>query len=127
MAILKRNIHMHNLLKNFDYEFDEDAWDYKHKDHPYNKIYFSGERIYGSFYQKDDYIDTKIVAYNCWDNEGFAIQIDNTVTVQASTLMDDIDIEVVDSRHLKDDDTFEDQVREMIANVKSYVIANKNN
>ena len=41
--------------------------------------------------------------------------------------MDDIDIEVVDSRHLKDDNTFEDQVREMIANVKSYVITNKNN
>lgn len=127
IATLKRNIHLHNLLKNFDYEFDEDTWDNKHKDRPYNKIYFSGERIYGCFYQKDDYIDTKIVAYNCWDNKGFAIQIDDTVTVQANTLMNDIDIEVVDSRHLKDDNTFEDQVREMIANVKSYVITNKNN
>ena len=127
IATLKRNIHLYNLLKNFDYEFNTDAWINKHKDRPYNKIYFSGEHIYGSFYQKDDYIDTKIVAYNCWDNEGFTIQIDDTVTVQASTLMDDIDIEVVDSRHLKDDDTFDDQVREMIANVKSYVIANKNN
>lgn len=119
---IKHNIHLHRLLKDFDYRFHDYIGIGAEQPNAYTKINFSNERIYGCFELKDDTVQVKIVQYQCWDSSGFSVQLDNTTKIKASTTMDDIYIKIEDSRELKIDEYFTNNVQAMIENVKNYVI-----
>lgn len=119
---IKRNIHLHRLLKDFDYRFHDYIGIGVEQPNAYTKINFSNERIYGCFELKDDTVQVKIVQYQCWDSSGFSVQIDNTTKIKASTTMDDIYIKIEDSRELKIDEYFTNNVQAMIENVKNYTV-----
>ena len=80
------------------------------------------ERIYGHFELHDNLVQVKIIQYQCWDSSGFAIQLNDTTKIKASTTMDDIGIKIEDSRELKVDEHFTENVQTMIDNVKSYIV-----
>lgn len=119
---IERNIRLHDLLKDFDYRFYDYIGIEPEQPNAYTKINFSNERIYGHFELHDDLVEVKIVQYQCWDSSGFAVQLDNTTKIKASTTMDDIGIKIEDSRELKADEHFTENVQAMIDNVKSYVV-----
>lgn len=119
---IERNIRLHDLLKDFNYTFYDYIRVGTEQPNAYTKIYFSGERIYGCFEPKDDAIKVQIVQYQCWDPSGLAVQLDETTKIKAYASVDDIDIKIEDSRELKADEHFAENVRAMIDNVKSYVV-----
>ena len=119
---IERNIRLHHLLKDFDYRFHDYIGIGPEQPNAYTKINFSNERIYGRFELHNDRVQVKIVQYQCWDSSGFSVQLDNTTKIKASTTMDDIDIKIEDTRELKADEHFTDNVQAMIENVKSYVV-----
>lgn len=119
---IEHNIRLHDLLKDFDYRFHDYIGIGPEQPNAYTKINFSNERIYGHFELHDDLVEVKIVQYQCWDSSGFAVQLDNTTKIKASTTMDDIGIKIEDSRGLKVDEHFTENVQAMIDNVKSYVV-----
>ena len=119
---IERNIRLHHLLKDFDYRFHDYIDIGPEQPNAYTKINFSNERIYGRFELHNDRVQVKIVQYQCWDSSGFSVQLDNTTKIKASTTMDDIDIKIEDTRELKADEHFTDNVQAMIENVKSYVV-----
>lgn len=119
---IERNIRLHDLLKDFDYRFHDYIGIGPEQPNAYTKINFSNEHIYGRFELHDDLVEVKIVQYQCWDSSGFAVQLDNTTKIKASTTMDDIGIKIEDSRELKADEHFTENVQAMIDNVKSYVV-----
>lgn len=119
---IKRNIRLHNLLKDFDYRFHDYIAIGAEQPNAYTKINFSNERIYGHFELCDNLVQVKIVQYQCWDSSGFSIKVDDTTKIKASTTMDDIYIKIEDSRELKVDEHFADNVQAMIDNVKHYVV-----
>ena len=119
---IKRNIRLHDLLKDFDYRFHDYIGIGPEQPNAYTKINFSNERIYGHFELQDDFVQVKIVQYQCWDCSGFAIQLNDTTKIKASTTMDDIYIKIEDSRELKVDEHVTENVQAMIDNVKQYVV-----
>lgn len=119
---IENNIRLHHLLKDFDYTFRAYGDISSECPNAYNKIYFSGERIYGSFELHGDKVQAKIVQYQCWDPSGFAIQLDDTTKIKACAMVDDIDIKIEDIRELQADEHFTENVQSMIDNVKNYVV-----
>ena len=119
---IERNIRLHDLLKDFDYRFRDYIGIGPEQPNAYTKINFSNERIYGHFELHDNLVQVKIVQYQCWDSSGFAIQLNDTTKIKASTTMDDISIKIEDSRELKVDEHFTENVQTMIDNVKSYIV-----
>ena len=119
---IEQNIRLHHLLKDFDYRFHDYIGIGPEQPNAYTKINFSNERIYGHFELQDDLVQVKIVQYQCWDCSGFAIQLNDTTKIKASTTMDDIYIKIEDSRELKVDEHFTENVQTMIDNVKQYVV-----
>lgn len=119
---IERNIRLHDLLKDFDYRFHDYIGIGPEQPNAYTKINFSNERIYGHFELHDNLVQVKIVQYQCWDSSGFAVQLNDTTKIKASTTMDDIYIKIEDSRELKVDEHFTENVQTMIDNVKSYVV-----
>lgn len=119
---IENNIRLHHLLKDFDYTFRNYGDISSECPNAYNKIYFSGERIYGSFELHGDKVQAKIVQYQCWDPSGFAIQLDDTTKIKACAMVDDIDIKIEDIRELQADEHFTENVQAMIEHVKSYVV-----
>ena len=119
---IERNIRLHGLLKGFNYTFGNYGSISSEQSNAYNKVYFSNERIYGNFELHGDIVQVKIVQYQCWDPSGLAIQLDDTTKIKAYASVDDIDIKIEDSRELKADEHFAENVRAMIDNVKSYVV-----
>lgn len=119
---IERNICLHDLLKDFNYTFYNYGSISAEQSNAYNKVYFSNERIYGSFELHGDIVQVKIVQYQRIDSSGFSIQLDSTTKIKACTMMDDTDIKIEDSRELKADEHFAENVRAMIDNVKSYVV-----
>lgn len=110
------------MLKDFDYRFHDYIAIGAEQPNAYTKINFSNERIYGHFELCDNLVQVKIVQYQCWDSSGFSIKVDDTTKIKASTTMDDIYIKIEDSRELKVDEHFADNVQAMIDNVKHYVV-----
>lgn len=123
---IEHNIRLHDLLKNFDYRFHDYIGVGPEQPNAYTKINFSNERIYGRFELHDDIVQVKIVQYQCWDCSGFAVKLDDTTKIKASTTMDDIYIKIEDTRELKTDEHFTENVQAMIENVKNYVIKDYN-
>lgn len=123
---IERNIRLHDLLKDFDYRFHDYIGIGPKQPNAYTKINFSNERIYGRFELHDDIVQVKIVQYQCWDCSGFAVKLDDTTKIKASTTMDDIYIKIEDTRELKADEHFTKNVQAMIENVKNYVIKDYN-
>ena len=119
---IERNIHLHDLLKDFDYRFHDYIGIGPEQPNAYTKINFSNERIYGHFELHDNLVQVKIVQYQCWDSSGFTVQLNDTTKIKASTTMDDIYIKIEDSRELKVDEHFTENVQTMINNVKSYIV-----
>ena len=119
---IERNIRLHDLLKDFDYRFYDYIGIGPEQPNAYTKINFSNERIYGHFELHDNLVQVKIVQYQCWDSSGFAIQLNDTIKIKASTTTDDIGIKIEDSRELKVDEHFTENVQAMIDNVKQYVV-----
>lgn len=119
---IERNIRLHDLLKDFNYTFYNYGSISSEQSNAYNKVYFSNERIYGSFELHGDIVQVQIVQYQCWDPSGLAVQLDETTKIKAYASVDDIDIKIEDSRELKADERFAENVRAMIDNVKSYVV-----
>lgn len=119
---IERNIRLHDLLKDFDYRFHDYIGIGPEQPNAYTKINFSNERIYGHFELHDNLVQVKIVQYQCWDSSGFAVQLNDTTKIKASTTMDDIYIKIEDSRELKVDEHFTENVQTMIDNVKSYIV-----
>lgn len=113
---------MHHLLKDFDYRFHDYIGIGTEQPNAYIKINFSNERIYGHFELHDNLVQVKIIQYQCWDSSGFAVQLNDTTKIKASTTMDDIGIKIEDSRELKVDEHFTENVQTMIDNVKSYIV-----
>ena len=123
---IERNIRLHDLLKDFDYRFHDYIGIGPEQPNAYTKINFSNERIYGHFELHDNLVQVKIVQYQYWDSSGFAIQLNDTTKIKASTTMDDISIKIEDSRELKVDEHFTENVQAMIDNVKSYIVKDYN-
>lgn len=119
---IERNVRLHHLLKDFDYRFHDYIGIGVEQPNAYTKINFSNERTYGSFELHNNLVHVKIVQYQCWDSSGFSIQLDNTTKIKASTTMDDIYIKIEDTRELKVNEHFTNNVRAMIENVKNYVV-----
>lgn len=123
---IERNIRLHNLLKDFDYRFHDYIGIGPEQPNAYTKINFSNGRIYGHFELHDNLVQVKIVQYQCVDSSGFAVQLNDTTKIKASTMMDDINVKIEDTRELKADEHFTENVQTMIENVKSYVIKDYN-
>lgn len=119
---IERNIRLHHLLKDFDYRFHDYIGIGTEQPNAYIKINFSNERIYGHFELHDNLVQVKIIQYQCWDSSGFAVQLNDTTKIKASTTMDDIGIKIEDSRELKVDEYFTENVQTMIDNIKSYIV-----